>query len=528
MKRSLIYFLICLSALLVCSCESYRGRFIGTGYPFGDGIWVISDSIPVDAGGLYRVHYTGNVQDGLSFETLKEKLYLEKQEGIVNAVIDLPVLTDSELSLMSFPFEGKLNIDDGGSAKLEYGFPSASQEGLVRLDSISFNPVSVRLTGAVSCTSVSDFPALDTKTVMVLPSRYRISDSRVSGHVLTSTGSLSSSGVFDYESVNVSMTDFSDSPTVFEYSDDFLLTMFAVIIPDVQTYKALMGKKLSASITLSREGPDGGAATPGYLFGIVDKTGGQTRRNLAMTGFSKQVKDFFLDLGSSSMNLDITTNATSPVKVAAGLAPYFGQEPGTAADSSFISSYVSDPTGTVTSHHVFSDGSFHLDELPDSIVVTLSPSTFIDETHPEVSNKTALISDTDVRTDYDFVIPLDFDNDIPVVFKHHISDVSSGIISAISTSGITITGEVIGEFPADLVFTAEFLDENQNLLGISSSESTVPASAGGVSSYSIDVMSSGAAESVSSFNLVIRMKMEQNTHLEKDDYVSFSIRVFGK
>jgi len=493
--------------------------------------------------GNYFFHYSGSIQQSISFQSLGACLEVPVQQFNVKVQRGfLPVLTDEVLDVTAFPF--LFTITDPDSEVFKYDLSAAAREGLIRLDSVYFQPAAFKIDASVCCSGVSSFPALGLNLVMDIPDRFDIVDSRMHGNTLICLEELTPAGYAEYEPVCFSMVDLSESPADFIYEDTVFFESLNVVIPDAASYKAIMGRDLSVYISATMEDVEGGGIIPEVVYCLVDRTTDPVVENIPMNGIPDFMKNAVLSLDYPVIRFDLTTNATVPVNVNAEIASYRDREISAVAFAEFCTPFVDNPSETVSRSYILADENPManddgpefvqtdlrplVNEVPESIEFFITPSTYYDKSDPKARHLVYLNSNADIDINYDFSLPLSFGSDLMMEFRDTLTNMPEILGEILTKCDISVIGEASSTLPVDLVLQMNFLDVNGNSLDMYSTESIIKGSSSGIPSvmeYSVDVKKSANAGKISSLEIIMGLKNGQSVIMTENDYIQLSVQV---
>jgi len=519
-------------------------------FPLGNSTKMVPDSLlnfstikelQKDDLGNYFFNYSGTVSQEISFLSLASKMCLpnqEKSKTISGSA--LPVLTDAELDLITFPFVSTFSGLDVFS--FAYDLSAAGNEGLKRLDSTLVQTSNISADGLFGCESVTSLPeGMEIQIDLKVPSRIKTRDDRQTGDVIKLSSALNSAGKTAISPVSFNKVDLSGS-TDFKYSEDVSVQAIRLSIPSKAAYKAVMGKNLSFDLSMSIQGADGGIMVPEVAWCLVERDTDPVHETIDITGIPDYMRDGILDLVAPLLGLDVTTNATVPVKVDAAMTSYSGSGVIGSASASLVTDYVQTPYQEVTSKYLLANEDMGfpgyefvktdlrslVKKIPESISLDILPATWYDATAPSSQQVVFLKEATEVDLAYNFSLPLVFGSSLNMSIRDTVINMPERLGEILTKRDISLIGDAESTLPMDLTLKVNFLDKYGKSLDMYSSETVIKGTAASgtpvVTSYSVDVKKSTNAGKISMLEIILTLKNGQSVSLTKDDYVQLSLQ----
>lgn len=494
-----------------------------------------------DETGTYFFNYTGSRSQKISFLSLAAKMSISRQVYSLNPVKGtLPILSESRIGKLSYPYIFTLGIAD--SYSFSYDFSGAEQEGLHRLDSLEFSPSVIKVSAGVECAGVASLPELDLTSELSLPSRFNINDSRVKGDTLVAAASMTSSGKIDYDPVRFTRACFADSYPDLKCTDILNFHTVKVTIPDATAYKAIMGREITVSYVVSLEDETGGVIVPEVAWCLVSRQLKPISDILDITGIPDYMRNGNLDLTNPLLTINLTTNATLPVRENVKMASFSEETFIDSTSASMFSDFVKTPYQEVTSNYVLanedagtsgyeyvkSDICALVKKIPQTLNITFTPSLCYDVSDASARQVIFLTEDMNLKLDFDFTLPLSFGPLLNTEMRDTIINMPEALGDVLLKRDMFIIGDAYSTLPMDMVLKLNFLDKRGSPLDISSSETVIKGvSASGapsVTSYSVEVKKSTEADKISKLEIILTLKDGQSVNLNEDDYVQLSLQ----
>jgi len=559
MKKYLFFSFIILSSLSHSCSRDYdlskADKSISIGgeqfvFPLGNSTKMNPDSIMnfssikelrQDGSGNYFFNYSGSVSQSISYTSMVSDLSLPDKE--VNKTMmgfALPVLTDSELDMLTFPVD--LQFSDEEVFEFTYNLSDAKKEGLIRLDSAKFSPSHIAFAGKLNCVGVSTIPVgIEMGLEVILPSRIQTSDPRQVGDVIKVFSQLTSDGKTRNTPIDFDMINLTDPTNAFKFTENIRIRSTRIIVPSKSVYKTFMGKDMSFELKVSIEGTNGGVIAPEIIWCLMDRGAEPRKESIEITGIPDYMKDGVLDLVTPLLSIDLATNATFPVIVDADISSYSGTSAIGSTSASVITDYVSTPYQKLTTHYLLANEDLELPDykfvktdirtlvksIPDVINLTVTPHTYYQPSDPASQQVVFVNEVTNVDVDYDLTIPLVFGQNLKMELRDTVTKMPEKLGEILTKCDISLIGEASSTLPADFVLRMNFLDADGNSLDMHSTESVIRGtSQSGIpvsTSYSVDIKKSANAGKISDLELILQVKNGQSFSLTSDDYIQLSI-----
>lgn len=434
------------------------------------------EMLKTDSDGNFYIEFSQNVSNKVSMSDIIDNLSICRLEShfTKSFPLSLPDTVESNQNVsMTFPFDSIL--------KLNYSFEKAKEYGLVKLDSLIIKSGDVKFNISMDIDGIENFrqPIL-VDLNFSYPKRYSMYVDGKPAEAVESGdnndvilhGSVNSQGKVNLPSLEIHKIEFDISEDQsFDFTDYFYIKDLTVHIPDLSY---ITGTTADFDVKTFIASENDKLIHFKSFYGLVDHREASILQSISFDSipdFMKD-KDVVLDFYNPYLKFEINTNLGVPTKADIALEPKFKSSYNNENVIKFtLNAPVSNNPNKFDSKNYWlssrkpsnlegyewknTDINSLIKRFPDFLDIIV-------DTYTDISKGNHFIDfDADYLINglFSFIVPFSFGSELNFPMSTTINDVPSILTDILSSTNVTLGGELVSMFPVDVKINFIFLDE---------------------------------------------------------------------